>query len=299
MHVFGKESKVICLVAVHQRYEVSIETIKRLNNQTHPIEVVVVGGREEERLIAGSVKCRFIRHSNRWLGRKWQSALDYARERSPDAVMICGSDSWLTLNWVERMLPNLNKCDVAGKNIFYTCNAVFNEPLEIIKRTYKDSRNKNMPAGSGRLISASILNKINWQMFPNKKNKGLDTLCRKKIIDAGGVYAVFNDDDDVNLLGIKSHWDVITSYDRLKNAKSLRDMSFTEDAEAWIERNYPGGVEIIEGLRDVSYKRATMREEFLKKRRKNMEDKKRQRAIKLKRDMAKRLRAKNKVRNRR
>jgi len=253
MRFFNKNSKVVCVVAVHKRFEVSVETIRLLNDQTHQIEVVVVGAKPERSLIAKNVDCHFLRFSNDKLGKKWQAGLSFARKLSPDAVMICGSDSWLTRNWVEKMLPNLNNADVVGKNIFYTCNAIYNRPLSIIKRTY--ANNNNLPAGSGRIISADILNKIDWKMFPPDRNKGLDTACYQTITAANGVYSVFNDDDEANILGIKSHWDVITSYSRLKTSKNLRELKFNEKCESWIERNYPGGVKIIKNLSIISHDR--------------------------------------------
>ena len=44
--------KVVCVVAVHRRYKVSIETINLLNKQTYPITIVVVGSEADKKILA-------------------------------------------------------------------------------------------------------------------------------------------------------------------------------------------------------------------------------------------------------
>lgn len=112
---------IAAVIAIHGRETITLKTVHRLKQQTYPIEhVILVGDTPQEQSIAEITDSIFVKHPNTILGAKWQFGIDYAKTLNVDAVLIIGSDDWLTDNWVATMMGHIeNGYNLVGKNSIY------------------------------------------------------------------------------------------------------------------------------------------------------------------------------------
>jgi hypothetical protein len=224
---------VTVVMAIHQREAITIETINRLKKQKNINKIITVGDSATERIIAKKTKSIYVETTNLPLGAKWQTGVNLARSYKNDGIMICGSDGWLTANWIETTASYLDNFDLIGKNNAYIFNIDTNELLKI---KYTESRTK-YPMGSGRIISRRILDKMNWKLFPVKRNSSLDTQSTKKIIANEGKIFIYNG-DEINIFGLKGNYDTVTEFKKIKESKNL-DKTNIPNPLNYINKKYP------------------------------------------------------------
>ena len=239
--------KVLCVMAAHRRPEITFETIEMLKNiQTlAPMQVLVVGDSEVEEAIADRTNSLYQSSKNQPLGRKWQAGISAARQRAPDAILILGSDTWLSKKWIELCAEQLEKgYDVVGKNRWYTCHAMPEEQVEIIQRGYVTLQAREHPVGGGRLISSRILECLNWDLYPATATSALDTRSFYRLKEHGASFMLLNDNEELKVMGIKSTWQTLNKFTRLKTASQLAHYPGVprEEIRQFIETNFPGGV---------------------------------------------------------
>jgi hypothetical protein len=171
---------------------------------------VLVGDSDIEEGIAEMLDCTYVEHPNMPLSNKWQAGVKRARDFDPNAIMICGSDSWHTRNWLQVSIKQLKKgFDLVGTTFFYTCRAYPGKELKIVQRRYVGKRALE-PVGSGRVISKRILDKFDWKLFPDGKKSGLDKPSYDKLIRYGGRVSIVY--QDIKVIGIKSTWDTLNPW---------------------------------------------------------------------------------------
>jgi len=237
--------KIVCVMPTHVRSGITTETIRVLKKQTHSVEILIVGDSKLERTVAEKTNCFYIEHSNKPLGEKWQAGIDHARTLNPDAVMICGSDSWLTHRWVETSIPYLiDGCDLVGINMFHACRIYPKKKVRIIRRAYQNNR-VNIPMGSGRIFSKDILNKLDWKLFPILKNTGMDIFSFKRVKEHEGKIKIV-ESKDMKILTIKSTWESINSWKVYVRSNKNRVLSDIKRPRLWLPQHFPGSVEALQ-----------------------------------------------------
>lgn len=237
--------KIICVMAAHRREGITLETVKMLKNQSHPPKVLIVGDSNCERVVAKKAGCLYIEHSNRPLGKKWQVGVNHAKTLNPDAVMICGSDSWLSPRWVETAIPHLiDGCDLVGINMFHACKIYPKQKVRIIRRSYQNNR-VGIPMGSGRIFSKDILNKSNWNIFPVHKNIGMDFFSFQEVKKHKGRIKIVNS-DDMKILTIKSTWTSINSWQTYITSNENKIFPDIKHPRLWLLQHFPGSVEALQ-----------------------------------------------------
>lgn len=170
--------KVACLVASHNREKILDLCLKSLKQQTHPVDVYVVGEQLEEK-IAKNNNCFFVYSENRPLSNKWQNGVNAIKEKNIyDALMIVGSDDLLSKKYVESSINHLSKFSLIGKSQWFVLKKEKNYKSERVNKLYE--LNYEMPKvlepiGSGRIYSKTFLDKINWKLFYSGYNSLLDT----------------------------------------------------------------------------------------------------------------------------
>jgi len=228
-------------MATHRRKEITIETVNLLNQQSTLWMTIIVSDSQIERNIAETVSGYFVEHPNRPLSNKWQAGISAAKEFEPDAILICGSDDWLTTNWCETCHEYIaDGYDLVGQNAFYICNVVHGQVVEVIKRSYFRPGQIHQPFGSGRLISRNILEALNWQLYPPDINGTLDGMSYNRIVERKGRVKLLNDHNDLKVLLVKGSWECLDSWNQLKNTSSLKTChdSQLSDPLQWIERYF-------------------------------------------------------------
>ena len=234
--------KIACVIPIHRRPKITIATINRLKMQTLPLyEIIVVGDSDIERAVAKETGVIYFERKNQPLGAKWQLGINYCKEINVDAILICGSDKWITNNWCEEMSKYIEKDfdDVGLKNRHVSFFNKNEKPV-IIKRTYR--KGIKLPTGGGRLVSKRILEKINWKLYPSKKRR-LDFLVTRKISKNGGKTKKIND-NSIKALEIKSNeWETLNKF-RYKSV-NIVNLKTIKNHKKWLNDNFPGAVKML------------------------------------------------------
>lgn len=251
-----KFKKIVCVMAVYGRVGITVQTLRYLMEQSYPIsEFVIVGSSDVERdicllaskFLKAEQKINYIETNNRPLSNKWQAGL-YAASKieNIDGILICGSDNWLSRDWVKDLMPYIDKgYALAGRNKFYVCSLNNQHSIgSVLGRQYTPSR-KDTPIGSGRIYSSKFLKSINWRLYPDGKNRGLDGACQKKVVEHNASVKVDNNIGRSVVLAIKGPWDVITKFENFENKKhrslSTHSHGLEHDFEKWFSQNFEEG----------------------------------------------------------
>lgn len=235
--------KIVCVIPAHGRKNITIETLQMLKKQSMPIEILVVGDSSAEKEVAQNCGCHYIEHTNKPLSKKWQAGVTAAKKMDPDAIMVCGSDSWLTPKWCEIVFPYTKTHDLVGINHFYACKAFPEEAVKIINREYK-GRRANLPVGSGRMFSKRILEKIDWTIYPGNQNRSLDGVSYRNVMKHNGKILVLPD-KELKVLAIKSTWDSLNSWEKYINSNNNIRHPDIENPKKWLETNFPNSIEAL------------------------------------------------------
>ena len=231
--------KIVSITASYQRPEITIDTLNLFKNQKYLVKSILVGSSLAEQKAAEQVDAVYVNHANHPLGSKWQAGVDKARELNPDAILICGSDDWLTSNWCEVCSKEIEKgFDLVGKTRWCLCDVHPGKSLQLFRIHYKVKKRKD-PIGSGRLISRKVLDKLNWELFPKNKDKYLDWESWTRIKKAGGTLKLLDNREDIWAMCIKSTWKSKSNWiTSKKNSQCI--WGEVANPKEWIGHHYPG-----------------------------------------------------------
>jgi hypothetical protein len=126
----------------------------------------------------------YIEANNQPLSTKWQRGLDYLRDHQPDAVLILGSDDFISPGLIEYYNRLMHRQDVLAVGVL---DAYF---LDIASgrwiywpgygRSTADTQPQRLgePIGAGRLLKVELLRKVNFEVWSQVEiDKGLDKEC--------------------------------------------------------------------------------------------------------------------------
>lgn len=133
---------------------------------------------------------------NKPLGRKHNAAMVLLDDC--DAVMVVGSDDFVSGSWVRYAASRMAHTDMVGLRSFYMYDPYTDRTLYLLAT----------PIGGGRIYSSRILDKLNWQLWEPGRNRALDASAINRI---GWIH------------GGKQYWDRFEYVDdmRRKNAALL------------------------------------------------------------------------------
>lgn len=118
----------------------------------------------------------YVESPNRPLSRKWNSAVKLLRECQPDAILIVGSDDWLSHGLLRAYARFLRDgCDYVALKDVYLIHANTKRCLLFTGTT-----------GVARMIRRDILDRLQWQLWPDTLNRSLDRVMGYRL-DADGV----------------------------------------------------------------------------------------------------------------
>lgn len=180
--------KVIACMPVKGRIPLIKHTISRLVKANKCFKVICTADTKEEQRAIIDSGGEFVYHDNAYLGQKWNAAFKRASVYNPDACLFVGSSDWITDNWIDVMLPYLSTHDMVGKPDFNMLHINHNGRLNMARwGGYGPQSPRNgEPIGIGRMISAPMLKKINYEPFRNDLNSSLDYSMFQKIQAVGG-----------------------------------------------------------------------------------------------------------------
>jgi len=234
--------KIVCIIATHDRYLLTLTSIRMLKSQTVPVQIVIVGDSPKDRRLANSEKCKYVHHENYPIGKKWQAGVDFARKLNPDAILICGSDNWLSPNWCKTCSKYIQQgYDLVGKSIFEICHIPPKRNIEVIRRkTF-------LPIGSGRMFSKKILNRIGWQLFPISRDSGLDGKSYLRVVNHKGKVKDIEEYKNVNVLSLRSTWKNKNTWKRYRVGYKLKKLRGVSNPVRWLKR-FPNSIRYIKKL---------------------------------------------------
>lgn len=142
---------------------------------------------------------------NKPLSKKFQFGAEFTKIFYPLAITINGSDDLLSLNFGTNIVNIFENSDAnyIGCNFWYVYDV---KDSTQYKFTYNDL---NRVVGCGRSFKYTLLNDLNWQIFPLNLNSGIDTASNKMISNKKNSYINLN--NDYYTLSIKEETDMITS----------------------------------------------------------------------------------------
>jgi len=238
--------KVVAVIPVHLRTQMAIETVRMLRHQTVPVVTILVGDSKIEARIAQEVGCEYIQHPNEPLSDKWQAGVWRAKDLDPDAVLILGSDTWLTPTWCETGLTIMQKGNqVVGCNNLYIMYLV-HDRMEIV---HVGRRRSKEPAGVGRMISCEGMRKLGWKLFREHKSWHCDGIAMRAIKAAGLRCALMPQHEQA--LSFKcDFWPDKHPFTGIKAAPGLHLLQgVTGNVDHWLNSTYPGSLEALDRLR--------------------------------------------------
>lgn len=232
--------RISCIVVTSKgRERVVLETLRFLRKQTVPIDLLLVSDNPRNKSIAKQVKCNFLYYKNKPVGEKHQAGIKYIRKKfHPDAVLVCASDVWLTSNWCEVSSKYIGEgYDMVGKRLRHFCKILPKKKISFITRQGFHI--------CSRLYSKSILDKINWKLFPEHRNSGLDGSSEAKISKAGAKFKHLDDILDMQTVAIWSTWPCIHSWKQVSRSKNIKTPKMVNDPTKWFQKTYPGSLEAL------------------------------------------------------
>jgi hypothetical protein len=176
--------KIAICTCVYKRYKLAKFCIKQwLKCNVYKI-IVVYSYDEDYNNLKDIVDSRLVllKYTNLPLSNKWNHSVISAKKYNPDCVMIMGSDDVFFESYITKVKYNMNRgieyiSNTKWVNCWYFNNNIIVSSEKYIKRATNDG------LGSGRVISASILNNIDWNLYLFDKpiNKCLDGTSFNKI----------------------------------------------------------------------------------------------------------------------
>lgn len=157
---------ILVLTAAHGRHEIFKTFVKSV-----PYPLVIIGSDDENN---PPERGDYFITENKPLGKKWNKGLEICRNYSFDYLVITGSDDIFSTSlwkWYETL-----DVHYAGFTDLYIHDS------GRIKYFNGYSRNRiGEPQGSGRAFHRSVLDALNWKLWDDDLNIGLDASITKRI----------------------------------------------------------------------------------------------------------------------
>lgn len=163
--------KVVAIVPVHGRLPLLPLTIKRLIYK-NKCEVICVGDGLHEKAICIEAGAHWVASKNKPLGGKWNRGFQAAKSLNPDACLYVGSSDWLSDSWTTHMKPHVDLHQIAGVPGCYFMD--IQQKIRLVNWPGYIGTRSDETIGIGRMLSAELLQKINWKPFDDLKDSSLD-----------------------------------------------------------------------------------------------------------------------------
>lgn len=193
---FKKSMKIIAVIPVYGRRPLIKHTITRLLKKNGVYKVICVGEHPKDERECKAAGAEWVIHSNRPLGAKWNAGFKEAKKHNPDACLFVGSSDWISDNWIPVLSSHLTHFDLIGLPGCYLMD--INTTKHVFRSVYWPGYigpREGESIGIGRIISASVLNRINWEPFDSKLDHSLDFSMQKRVLQAGGKLKLVRTDE--------------------------------------------------------------------------------------------------------
>jgi hypothetical protein len=221
----GAEPSGVCMfIPMYGRHNVVKNNITLLSNQTINVNIVVAYSNEEDMafLIELQKTCprlHMVFVENRPLSKKFQYALEFCKIFYPRLTICNGSDDYLSLGYAKFMLEKMDSgYNYAGCEYWYVADVVYEG---LYRMEYIES---NRLVGCGKCFYYTLLNDVEWDVFPLDINRSIDGASHAKVekyaVPYHHKYAV--ETKNVFALSIKTDDEMITPMSRLLTSAGVK-----------------------------------------------------------------------------
>lgn len=229
---------IVSVTATYNRPKILKDTLEILGNIRGLQTRIVVGSLGEDGVVAKACGAEYYEFANKPLGAKWQHGITQAKKHNPDAVLICGSDDWLTEDWIEHYWPLIQAgADLAGRSRWVACNVGTQKTVFMGFKYSQDIE----PIGPGRMFSGRFLDRIGWNLFIPNVNSGLDRDSAEAVKKVSGRIIIDNT-GSATVACVKSNWDCRNTFESYMQNKFLVKTPVT-DGVALMNACFPGRIQ--------------------------------------------------------
>lgn len=244
------EYNVIAIIPVNGRLPLVEKTIKRLllKNNIRLVVCVTSTDEDEKHILGHTNMCGFsvVRHNNKPLGAKWNAGFVEAQKFNPDACLFVGSSDWLSDNWVSSLLPLMDKYDMIGTPGCHFLDIKQGNKFRALNwGGYLGDRSAES-IGIGRLLSARILNKLNWKPFSDNRDGSLDYDMFNRIKKAGGKTAMAQHEELISLSISTDQWGNKHKFEDHVSGELRRNSLHIKDVHGFLKGNFPEAYHIFQ-----------------------------------------------------
>lgn len=161
---------------------------------------------------------------NEPLGLKWQRAVDNARTLEPDALIILGSDDFLSDGFIDSAAELAMNHDF----VYFTKWYIFDQSKN---ESYFLNYKIHFPLGSGRIYSKRFLDRHNWTLFEKNLNVRLDDYAYDNMVNEDRILC---DPYEMHLLSLKGKHQTMNSLDKILKADHIEWRKC--EAQEWKEK---------------------------------------------------------------
>ena len=204
------------LTAIHGRAELSAAMIRyarlqalRLGYRGHPTRLYAVLTPEDAPAIGhvldlwGADWCPV---ENNPVSLKWQAGVNMVRAGYQDleALVILNSDGFASLDYLTYAIDQVGQGSAGGgPDRIVMVNAETGE-AGLWRGPWYAPGSVEVPAGSGRIFSRALLDSVDWRLWPEPRDNGLDTLCSMHLANNRQRLDLFDMTDRGAVLDIKT-----------------------------------------------------------------------------------------------
>ena len=214
MFINGDEREEMCIfVPMWHRHNTTEKNLHLLSHQNYiKTQIIVIYSNESDEQFCNNLNysnLHPIKVENRPLSKKFQFGAEYTKIFYPYGIIINGSDDFLSLNFASCVHNNFKTTNTTyfGCNFWYVGDTV---SMLLYKFTYNDPLRV---VGCGRSFKYTLLNDMNWQVFPLIKNSGIDGASKVMIQEKAIPFAT--NDPYCFTISFKEETDMITPMSNL------------------------------------------------------------------------------------
>lgn len=237
--------RTVAVIPCFGRFRLLEKTVERLYKVNRITKVVLMGHEPGVKNIADKTNSVFVHHKNNPLGRKWNAGFEAARKLRPDAVLFVGSSDWISANWMPEALKHIKDYDLIGRLdcYLYDINTIGKNRL-VHWPGYGHGVRAEEPIGIGRVISARVLDKINWKPFDDSRDNSMDWFMYDAVLKHSGKIKLM-DNDTFSMAISTNHWPNKHSFEaHWRNKLPSRKIESSKMNE-FIENNFPEALRIF------------------------------------------------------
>ncbi len=193
--------RLALVIAIYNRHDLESLVIERYKEQSkkYGFEIIIAGseGKTSQKIANG---CHYIEIKNYPVSVKHNALIEKAKELNVDCVVLSGSDNIVNDKYWEFIygLSNNEKEIIGFKDLYF----YLTETKEL--GYFKGYAECRQSIGVGRFFSRYVLDTMNWKLWSDKKNRGLDTDCNTLLQKKGIFERIYTmEETDVFILDIK------------------------------------------------------------------------------------------------